>query len=180
MLFRSGAVRLGRAHHWLPHPGLAAVLALQYLAGYTQVFVYTVAAVAFVALMTSDQSVRAAPGALLRSVPRLGLTLVLAVALSAIQLISAMRLLPEMGRTSGIEYSSAARWSLQPRDVMTPLFPRAFADPEREFHEQSGEILWEKVGYVGLLLPLLAPLGVWRARHQQPDRKSTRLNSSHT
>jgi hypothetical protein len=81
------------------------------------------------------------------------------IGLAALQLLPGLRLLPEMGRTSGIDYESAARWSLQFRDLLAVFFPRAFADLSKPFEEARGALLWEKVSYVGLALPLLAPLG---------------------
>ena len=78
------------------------------------------------------------------------------VALVSVQLTSAVRLLPEMGRAAGIEYDAAARWAPDPRDVLTVIFLRAYAVPNREFQDTSGALLWEKADYVSLLLPVLS------------------------
>ena len=159
------AFRGARATGWLPYPGLAVVLAIQYLAGYTQMFVYTVVATSFLTLGCVTGPARELLRRTILAGSRIVITVALMVALSAGQLFSSLHLLHEMGGYSGIEYAAATRYSIQARDLLTTFFPRAFADPSREFHEETGDILWEKVSYVGLALPLLAPIGfVWGGR----------------
>lgn len=162
------ALRSASDSRLLPHPALVVVLALQYLPGYVQFFVYSLAAVGLSYLCTAftDGPVRVMPGRLIRSGVQLAVLVGLVVALAAIQLLPAFRLLPEMGRTSGIDYESATRWSLELRDLVTVIFPRAFADVTKSFHEDTGALLWEKVSYVGVALPLLAPLGLYAGRRR--------------
>ena len=150
-----------------PHVGLVVVLALQYFAGYAQIFVYTVAAVAFrfgwwaVRERTCQRPMTVQLG---RAVLALTLTLGLVAGLIAVQAIAGAQLLQEMGRTAGITFDAATRWSLEPRDLLAFLYPRAFAIPGKPFHEDSGAILWEKSGYLGLVIPLLAIVGATRLR----------------
>jgi hypothetical protein len=159
------AMRSARRGGMSPHPGLVIVLAFQYLTGYVQIFVYTIAASVFCYLWiflserTEARALAIRAGMALLGV---GIALGFVVGLVSVQLTSAMRLLPEMGRAAGIEYDAAARWAPDPRDVLTVMFPRAYAVPNREFQDSSGALLWEKADYVSLLLPVLSIVGIAR------------------
>jgi hypothetical protein len=150
-----------------PHTGLVVVVAVQYVAGYAQIFVYTVAAVGarFLWWAAVDSPKRRL---ILRRLGQagvaLGLTLALAAGLIAVQAVPGVQFLREMGRSAGIEYQQAARWSLDPRDLLALWYPRAFAVAGRPFHEDSGALLWEKSAYLGMVIPLLAIIGSigWR------------------
>jgi hypothetical protein len=165
-------IRSGRRGALTPYPGLVIVLTTQYLAGYVQVFVYTVGVALLchfwsaAALSVDDRPLAARMG---RAFTAAFIVLVFVAGVSAVQIVSAARLLPEMGRLGGITYEAAARWSAEPRDILALLFPRihAASDPARPFHEASGAILWEKSAYVGLLLPLFAAAGVMYGRKRR-------------
>jgi hypothetical protein len=157
------AIRSARRGSLAPHPGLVVILAMQYLTGYVQIFVYTIAAAVFCYLwlaVTERGPTRRIPRQLVTAIFSVIVALAFVIGLLSVQLASAARLLPEMGRTAGIEYEAAARWAPQPRDVLTILFPRAFAVAGKDFSDDSGAILWEKADYVGLMLPVLALAGL--------------------
>ena len=80
--------------------------------------VYTVLATAFVTLGCVTGPTNQLPKRAAQAVSRIILTVALMIALSAGQLVSSLRLLPEMGRYSGIEYSAATRYSFQARDLL--------------------------------------------------------------
>src|SRR6185503_6342274 len=50
------------------------------------------------------------------------------------------------------------------------LYPSAFAVPGKPCHEDSGALLWEKSGYLGLVIPLLAIVGATRFRRHNDIR----------
>jgi hypothetical protein len=151
--------------------GLVVVLAVQYLAGYAQIFVYTLAAVTarFAWWAVAGSPTRGIVAKrLCQTALALGITLGLAAGLIAIQIVPGMQFFRELGRAAGIEYQQAARWSLDTRDLLALEYPRAFAVSGRPFHEDSGALLWEKSAYLGILIPGLAVVGAisGRRRHE--------------
>jgi len=139
-----------------PHPGLVAVMALQFLAGYLQGSLYLTAAVCAIylyAVVWPD-----AHGAAFRWRPlaQLGVLGTLAVGLTAVQLLPAAQLVAEASRSAGIPYVEAIEGGWTWASLATIVFPFAGVtgpSPHRE--------LADAVTYVGWTLVALAPVAVF-------------------
>lgn len=112
-----------RRSTYLPHPALVAAMVLQFLAGYPQGSLYTVAmivafyAYAFVWPDGSAQTTRA------RVAAQLGSLAVLSAGLSAVQLMPFLRFGLAAARTAGRPYSFAVQDSWSFRDLAMMFFP---------------------------------------------------------
>lgn len=146
-----------------PHPGLVAVLALQFLAGYLQGSVYVVAAAAAATLWLVVWPPGDARG-VTRWLPAAQLALggLLAAGAVAFQLLPTLSLIGQAGRTSGVPYSTAVRGAWTIHDIATFLFPFS-GIPDTTPMRYMGD----HTAYVGWVLAMLAPVALISRRHRR-------------
>jgi hypothetical protein len=159
------AIVTTRSRSALPVIGLSCVLALQFLAGQPQSTLYTFGATSLYFVVTAGQLWRAAGlrpalSCLLKGV----LAFVLALGLSAVQLVPTSVLLGGLGRSEGLTFEAASRNSLGLPHTLTLLFPYAFESLPPDPAEDYRSKYWEEAAYVGLAVTLLAPLGLFYRR----------------
>jgi hypothetical protein len=146
---------------WMPSPSLPIVLAIQVLAGYIQGSIYVVGVIVlFYVFHALSRRSRARSSAFWRLPFQLCLVGLVSGGLTAAQLIPTARLVGEAGRAEGISYEAATRDSLSWAHLTTLVFPNALADQSTAFREEAPGGMWEKSGYVGLVLLLAAPLSL--------------------
>lgn len=155
--------RGGRGRGWGVR--LSALIALQLLAGHAQSSFYTLLlAAAWLALHSLNNADRWR--ALAVNGLKFGLAAILAVGLTAVQLIPTYELLRQSPRADAAEYEFAVTYSLWPWRLLTFAAPNLFGHPAD--HNYVGyATYWEDDGYLGLL-PLLfaayALAGLFRKR----------------
>jgi hypothetical protein len=155
------AILTARSSGRLPPVALAGVLACQILAGHPQSTLYSFGAtslyfVVAAALVWREAGSRPALAVLIRG----ALAFVLALGLSAIQVLPTSVLLAGLSRGEGLTFDEAARNSLSLPHVLTLLFPHAFESLPPDPIEDYRSKYWEEAAYVGLVVTLLAPLGL--------------------
>jgi hypothetical protein len=145
-----------------PSPAAVFVLAMMVLAGFLQLVVYTVLAVALYAAYAAvwppsgERSVR---GAAMR-VAQLGTMVLLVLGVTAFQLVPTYRLVMEAGRAGGMPLETAIIDAVQVRNLGMTMFAAA---PEGAVPYES----WESSAYIGWLLAALAPLGAVTRRQRR-------------
>ncbi len=145
-----------RATVW-PHPLLAVVLVLQFLAGYLQGSVYITAAVGLYFLGSVAWPDPEARGAgRWRPFGQLVTLGTLALGLSAFQLLPTARLASEAARTSGLSFDVAAAGGWTAADLATFFFPFRGIESETPHRWMS-----DRAAYVGWLLVCLVPLALF-------------------
>jgi hypothetical protein len=185
LLFLLGE-RLSRRQAWLDAVWLGVVLALQFLAGHAQLWFYSLCAVVTYVLVRVWSLHRAAPSADALAQPGiwsrrgrifalLAGALILALSLSAVQLLPTAELALHSQRAGGLDPEDAMTYSFWPWRLLTLVVPNLFGSPA------SGDYwgyatYWEDAGYIGVLPLLLALTAVWGwARRKFPllmDRRS--------
>ena len=145
------SVRSGRV---IPDGRLVAVLVLQFLSGYLQGSLYLVAALTCYYLYSLAWPPEDAATPLRRWAPlaQLGVLATLSACAAAFQLLPALTLVAESGRSAGLTYREALEGSWTIRDLTTLLFPFygvVGGPPHRS--------LANHLAYVGWLLTAFAP-----------------------
>jgi hypothetical protein len=157
--------RLSRRQTWLDAVGLGVVLALQFLAGHAQLWFYSLWAVVTYVLVRVRSLQRAAPGADIqarrgRIFALLAGAMLLALSLSAAQLLPTAELALHSQRADGLDPQEAMTYSFWPWRLLTLAAPNLFGSPA------SGDYwgyatYWEDAGYIGVLPLLLALTAIW-------------------
>jgi len=146
---------------------LAAVLALQFLAGHIQLWYYTLWLVGAYVLYQAWASPEGTEGLRerWRGVARAGLLFIAAVALgvllSAAQMLPTAELAQESQRQGGAAYEFAMTYSFWPWRLITLVVPDFFGNPGHGDYWGYGNY-WEDAAYVGLLPLFLALYAGWR------------------
>ncbi len=147
---------------------LAIAVALQGLAGHAQTWFYSLVAVSLYALVRAGQEAR---GRLQIADRRLQiasavssfafwlLSLILGLALAAVQMVPTWELTRLSQRSTGPEASLALEYSFWPWRLITLLAPDFFGHPARNAYWGYGNY-WEDCGYVGVLPLILAWIAV--------------------
>ncbi|MBV8282920.1 MAG: YfhO family protein, partial [Candidatus Eremiobacteraeota bacterium] len=138
-------------------PLTAAVLAVAFFAGHTQLFLYELLAlVLFVALW----------GHYRRSIPVLAIALAGAAALGAVQILPSLQL-TTLSLRSGISYQESTQFALAPARLLTLLVPHFFGENAQNYW--GSWTTTEVFGYAGIL-PLVLALAALRLRSRQDTR----------
>jgi hypothetical protein len=165
MLF---AVRSAARGGLWPHPMLPVCLTLGYLAGSTQLVIYTLAVLGTYYLVRVVEAVirrhRARAGEL---AVQSTLSVLLFLALSAFQFLPMREMYAEAGRTGGLSYETVTKGSLHPSHLRTLLFPTALTDASRDYEDGYSGGLWEKSAFVGKAIVLLLPLSLLAMRERR-------------
>jgi hypothetical protein len=140
--------------------GLAFVIALQLLAGHTQTTFINMVGLGLWALATAGRPFTR-PW-LVRLLPLLAVAP--ALALSAAQLLPTLELNGLGLRTGGLDFRSAASFSLRPRLLAQSLLPPFFSDLSQAFGSEGYAEFVGYAGVVGLALALAGALAAWRDR----------------
>ncbi len=136
--------------------GLAAVLALQLLAGHTQSAFITLVGLAFYSLWMITKPAFRPPAFVLRPLITLVVGAVGAVGLAGAQVIPALELSRLSQRGGGLPFHEAISFSLSPLLLGRALLPG------------YGETIFtEYVGYLGVSGLLLALIGAWARRRER-------------
>ena len=137
----------------LPHPGLVAVMAMAFLAGYPQSTLYVGAAVALYFLYTSiwpgDDGTA---GSRVTPLLQLALLAFLSAGISAFQLLPTLGLVGEAARTGGLDYRDALKGAWTFRDLTRAFFPFQGLADDPPHRLMSGATM-----YVGWALTCLVP-----------------------
>lgn len=158
---------------------LGTVLALQFLAGHAQLWYYTVWLVAAYVLWRAAG--RGKPrhrwrplGRALGALAGAGL---LALLLSAAQLLPTAELAWQSQRQGGAEYTFAMTYSFWPWRLITLMVPDFFGNPGHGDYWGYANY-WEDAAYVGLLPLFLAAYAGWRwmrSRREPPEARPEAL-----
>jgi len=146
---------------------LAAVLALQFLAGHIQLWYYTLWLVGAYVLYQAWASPEGTEGRRerWRGLARAGLLFIAAVGLgvllSAAQMLPTAELARESQRQGGAAYEFAMTYSFWPWRLITLVVPDFFGNPGHGDYWGYGNY-WEDAAYVGLLPLFLALYAGWR------------------
>lgn len=143
------SVRRGTA---MPHLGLAAVLALQFLAGYLQGTLYVGAAIAAYFVYSSIWPEREGTGRW-RPLAQLAVLGMITMGLAAFQLLPTLRLAGAGSRIAGVPYRIAVDNAWTFGDFARVLFPFSGVTSSPPHRDLSDNAV-----YVGWLLTVLAPL----------------------
>lgn len=149
---------------------LAAFLTLQWLAGHAQISWYTfLLAVAWGAFWAWQHGKWF-------SIKRVGMYFaaagLLALALSAIQLLPTAEYLLQSQRASQVAADAAMAYSFWPLRFLTLLAPNLFGNPANGNFFGFGNY-WEDAVYIGLLPLALATAALWSARKKNKSRPVT-------
>lgn len=99
-------------------------------------------------------------GRTLRPIALLGLSFILGLALSAIQILPFLEFWKLSTRQQTFSFERATQLSMSLKDLTTLLYPTALGAPkDASYHLNTENVYWEKVGYVGLL-PIISLLPV--------------------
>jgi hypothetical protein len=156
------AMRSVRRDTNLPHPGLVVVMVLQFLAGYLQGSLYlTLVVVAYFGFCSLVLPADVRSRVRRRPLVQLVIVGVLAIGLSAFQLLPVLRLTAVAGRTEGLPYAVASEGGLHLVDLARVFFPfRGMpGDPPYRFMPDT-------LAYVGWLLAILAPFAFVERRRR--------------
>ena len=139
----------------LPHPGLVAVMSLQFLSGNPQITFYTGVCIAAYYLFAAATRPRSDTQALASTlcIQFVALTS-LALGIAAFQLLPMVRFARHVGRLTGMSYESAAGGSISWVDLANILSPHPDPGP--------GSAL-----FVGMGLLVFVPLAPWSKQHRR-------------
>ncbi|MGQ9584207.1 MAG: YfhO family protein [Anaerolineae bacterium] len=143
---------------------LALVLALQFLAGHTQLVYYTLWLLGGYILCRAwvfQSASKERWWGLLRAGLGLGAALILAALLSAAQMLPTAELALESQRQAGAEYAFAMTYSFWPWRLITLAVPDFFGNPGHGDYWGYANY-WEDAAYAGLLPLFLAFYAGWR------------------
>lgn len=158
------AQHAGRRGTWPAGAGLATVLAVQTLGSHPQVSFYTMAiAPAYAALHA--WSAGRGRGLVRRLLIGVAAPVLLAGALSAVQVLPTLDLKAYSPRSAGLDYGALTIRSLPPRDLLTFVSPHVFGTPLAGY---MGDYDYMQHGYVGALALLLALAAASRPRGAAP------------
>jgi hypothetical protein len=182
--------RLVRQRNRLSVVWLGSALALQFLAGHAQTWFYSLlllvaygiyrafqsrARPIVIASSVTDVDAAARAGSpyriLIEAVGRLAMATVLALALSAVQLLPTAELAMHSQRRDGVEYDFALTYSYWPWRLLTLLAPDLFGNPAAGNYAGYATY-WEDHAYIGvlpLLFVLSALLSSWRSARRHTD-----------
>ena len=145
-----------RRRGFLPHPALPLLLALQFMAGYLQISLYTTFAVVLYYLFSMAWPESQRPRVALRTGTQLAVLGVLCTGLTAVQLFPVLQLVAEMARTDGLSYERASLGGWTLRDLATFFWPFTGVDREPVYRYLS-----HRVAYVGWLLACGLPFALF-------------------
>jgi hypothetical protein len=149
--------------------GLVLCLTMQLLAGHAQTAWYTwllvVLWVGYWSWVNAHSNEVRKRGQILaamgRAWLRLALAIVLALGLSAVQLLPTLEYLGQSQRASAVDYEQAMTYSFWPWRLLTLLAPGLFGNPVQGNYWGYGNY-WEDALYVGVLPFLLAVAAMWK------------------
>ena len=157
---------------------LALVLALQLLAGHSQLWFYSLILVSAYTLFRSRQQYRFGPAAvkkILESIVLLAVAVALALLLSAAQLLPTAEFVTESPRSTGAERDEALAYSFWPWRLITLTMPDFFGTPAQGNY-WGYATYWEDHTYQGILPLILAltAIGLLFKRKQSTDADGNR------
>ena len=146
--------------------GFGVVVAFQLLAGHAQITWYGLVLTSCVMLVISWDS----RAGWLRGTAALALGLIVAVGLSAAQILPTAEYLIQSSRASGLDSATAMTYSFWPWRTLGLLMPDLFGSPAAGDYWGYGNY-WEDALYIGLVPLLMAATAIIRFRRFEGERR---------
>lgn len=154
------------SHRKYFHIGLQAivsslVITFQFMAGHTQLLIYSMAFIFAYILANSvfkiDETVQEKPA---RLWTKISVVAVLALGMSMIQFMPAVEFIRNSIRSAGVEYGVATAWSLRPAELLNLIYPAIIINLF-----PGTDNLWSKCFYTGIIPPVLFLTGFFSKKN---------------